>query len=144
MHERYRTPCVIAAGRATNDQLCAWLRDDVDEGGGSFEQLVDAVSPLLYGFFEGQMHVRLQASVDVLVKATLVAVHHGRASYNPGRPFRAWLLELARYQVLTLGAVRAEAGEASAAMSGHPPEASVTRRPTMAVRRSQRSTGAPW
>jgi hypothetical protein len=72
------------------------------------------------------MHAGLQARVDVMVKATLVAVDHGRASYQPSRPFRAWLLELACHQVMTLGEAHADIGTVSATAAPQPvPDASV-------------------
>ena len=100
MQEGYRGPCIVNAGRATNDELCSWLKADAHNDSSLFGLLFPAVAPLLEAFFEGQMHGAHRGQIEVLIQNTLIAVCRRRAIYDPSRPFRAWLLELAREQRL--------------------------------------------
>ncbi|TBR39375.1 hypothetical protein EYV96_03890 [Dyella terrae] len=91
--------CVDPAGRASNEQLGAWLRADARSDSQSLQQLFGAVTPLLFAFFEGQLPER-KSVLNVLVLDTLIDVYRRRASYDPSRPFRAWLLGLARTRLV--------------------------------------------
>ena len=82
-------------GRVSNEKLCAWLDADAASDSRSFQLLFQAMTPLLFAFFEGQLQGR-RADLDRLVMETLVEVYRQRASYERSQPFRAWLLGLAR------------------------------------------------
>ncbi len=61
-------------------------------------RLLHALVPLLRAYF-GR---RLGGADDAedLVQETLIAVHTRRATYDPGRPFTAWLYAIARYRLI--------------------------------------------
>jgi len=98
MRENYRVSCLETTGRASNEQLHAWLRTDAESDGQAFQSLCRAMTPLLLAYFEGQLRGR-RADPEALTQETLVAVYLHRASYDPALPFRAWLLELARLRM---------------------------------------------
>lgn len=91
--------CLAMAGRASNDELRAWLGADARSDNRAFQALFQAVAPLLLAYFEGQLRGRT-AELEVLTLETLVAVYRHRASYDPRQPVRAWLLDLARLRMV--------------------------------------------
>lgn len=91
--------CLVMTGRASNDELCAWLSADARSDSRAFQALFHAVAPLLLAYFEGQLPGRA-AELEVLTLETLVAAYQHRASYDPRQPFRAWLLSIARLRMV--------------------------------------------
>jgi len=98
MHENGRVSCLATGGRASNEELRAWLGADAGRDCRPFQRLFQAVAPLLLAYFEGKPRVR-RADLEMLTLETLVAVYQHRASYDPGQPFRAWLLDVARLRL---------------------------------------------
>lgn len=97
-HDVGRAHCVATAGRASNDELRAWLDADARTDGHSFQAFFQAVAPLLLAYFEGQRRGGA-LDVEVLTLETLVAIYQQRASYDPRQPLRAWLLGIARLRM---------------------------------------------
>jgi RNA polymerase sigma-70 factor, ECF subfamily len=95
MCDEYHRACLETAGRVSNEKLCAWLSADAKSDSQSFQRLFQAMTPLLFAFFEGQLQER-KADLNLLVMETLVEVYRQRANYQQSQPFRAWLLGLAR------------------------------------------------
>lgn len=95
MHENGHVSCLALAGRASNDELRAWLGADARSDSRSFQLLFQAVTPLLLAYFEGKLQERCE-DLDALTLDTLLAVYLHRASFDPQQPFRAWLLGIAR------------------------------------------------
>jgi len=102
MSVEYRSSCVSDMARLSNDQLVALMADVVRHGAGSVRRLFMAVAPLLIAFYEGQVQAERAKVEDLerLVQQALIAVYQGRSSYSPCRPFRAWLLDVARLEML--------------------------------------------
>lgn len=98
MHENGRVSCLATGGRASNEELRAWLGADAGRDCRPFQRLFQAVAPLLLAYFEGKPRVR-RTDLEMLTLETLVAVYQHRASYDPGQPFRAWLLDVARLRL---------------------------------------------
>lgn len=95
MHENGHVSCLELAGRASNDELRAWLAADAGSDSQAFPLLFQAVTPLLLAYFEGKLQQHCE-DLDALTLETLLAVYLHRASYDPAQPFRAWLLGIAR------------------------------------------------
>lgn len=98
MHENGHVSCLELAGRASNDELRAWLAADAGSDSQAFQSLFQAITPLLFAYFEGKLQQRGE-DLDVLTLDTLLAVYLDRASYDPQQPFRAWLLSIARLRL---------------------------------------------
>ncbi|RON14956.1 sigma-70 family RNA polymerase sigma factor [Pseudomonas frederiksbergensis] len=102
MAEGYRDSCLCRVDRLGNDELRALMADIVKHGKGASQQLLARVKPLLKAFYEGQVQagrVRRE-EVEDLVQEAFMALYQRRASYDPNVPFRAWLIEIARYTLL--------------------------------------------
>lgn len=98
MHENGHVSCLELAGRASNDELRAWLAADASSDSQAFQLLFQAVTPLLFAYFEGKLQQRGE-DLDVLTLDTLLAIYQHRDSYDPEQPFRAWLLSIARLRL---------------------------------------------
>lgn len=61
-------------------------------------QAVGAVLPILTSFFGRRLRAN-HADLEDLAQETLVAAHQCQASYDPGRPFLAWLFGIARHKL---------------------------------------------
>jgi RNA polymerase sigma-70 factor (ECF subfamily) len=61
--------------------------------------LLRALLPLLRSFFRRRLNGR-EDDVEDLLQETLIAVHQRRATYDPSRPFGAWLFAIARYKLV--------------------------------------------
>lgn len=115
MHENGHVSCLELAGRASNDELRAWLAADASSDSHAFQRLFQAVTPLLYAYFEGKLPQRGE-DLNALTLDTLLAVYLHRASYDPQQPFRAWLLSIARLSLteyLHNGCAQQERGKVS-------------------------------
>jgi RNA polymerase sigma factor (sigma-70 family) len=63
--------------------------------GGAYTRLLTEVSVWLRGYYGRRLP---PSSVDDAVQDTLLTIHLRRHTYEPGRPFRAWLSGIARYR----------------------------------------------
>jgi len=84
--------------RASEDQLRAWMVDGLAGDVAAYRLLLDALVPLLRAFY--RRRVRSPDDAEDLVQESLVAIHTRRATYDPGRPFTAWLFAIARYKMI--------------------------------------------
>jgi RNA polymerase sigma factor (sigma-70 family) len=71
----------------------------LDGDAASHAALLHALVPLLRSFYGHRMRGAL-ADVEDLVQETLIAIHTRRESYDPARPFTAWLYAVARYRMV--------------------------------------------
>ena len=63
-----------------------------------YRRLLDELAGLLRAFYGRRCPPGLDA--EDLVQETLIAVHTRRATYDPGRPFTAWVYAIARYKLI--------------------------------------------
>lgn len=62
---------------------------------GAYRRLLDEVRYWLKGFYGRRLP---PAMVEDAVQETLIAIHEKRHTYDPDRPFRPWLMAVARYK----------------------------------------------
>jgi RNA polymerase sigma-70 factor (ECF subfamily) len=82
---------------AREAELRARMIRALDGDAAAYDALLHLLVPQLRAFFN-----RRVGSEDVaedLVQETLIAVHTKRATYDPARPFSAWLYAIARYKM---------------------------------------------
>jgi len=85
--------------RTGEDQLRAWMVGGLDGSAADHAALLRALVPLLRAFYRRRAHGG-EDDIEDLVQETLIAVHTRRATYDRGRPFRAWLFAIARYKMI--------------------------------------------
>jgi len=85
--------------RATEDQLRRWMVGSLNGDAGDHAALLSALVPLLQAFYRRRVRDAVE-DVEDLVQDTLIAVHSRRATYDPARPFGAWLFAIARYKMI--------------------------------------------
>lgn len=83
----------------TEDQLKAWMVAGLGGSAADHARLLRALLPLLRRYYRRRMPGQDDAIED-LVQETLIAVHTRRATYDPARPFTAWLHAIARYKMI--------------------------------------------
>jgi RNA polymerase sigma-70 factor (ECF subfamily) len=62
---------------------------------GAYERLLREILPLLRAVVAS--HHRHPDRIDDVIQHVLLSVHRVRHTYDPARPFRHWLLAIARY-----------------------------------------------
>ncbi|PCG07893.1 hypothetical protein COA17_15445 [Sphingomonas ginsenosidimutans] len=80
---------------ALRDLMVAGLSGDA----GAHAALLRALVPLLRGFYRRRVRGG-DDDIEDLVQETLMAVHTRRATWDPDRPFTAWLFAIARYKMV--------------------------------------------
>lgn len=65
----------------------------------AYRELLQLLQVRLTAYFARRLAADA-ASVDDLVQETLMAIHVKRATYDPARPFTAWLFGVARYKLI--------------------------------------------
>ena len=65
----------------------------------SYRGLLDELAIQLRGFFRKRLAATLAADAEDLVQETLLALHTRCATYDPARPFTAWVHAIARYKL---------------------------------------------
>jgi len=63
--------------------------------GGAYRRLLTEIQPWLSRYFARRLPMGM---AEDAVQDTLIAIHSKRHTYEPGRPFRAWLGAIARYK----------------------------------------------
>jgi RNA polymerase sigma-70 factor (ECF subfamily) len=63
---------------------------------GAYERLLREILPLLRAVVAS--HHRHPDRIDDVIQHVLLSVHRVRHTYDPARPFRHWLLAIARYR----------------------------------------------
>lgn len=66
----------------------------------SYRALLDELRHHLRRYFQRRAGNDRAADVDDLVQETLMAAHTRRATYDPSRPFTAWMHAIARYKLV--------------------------------------------
>ena len=82
-----------------DDRLRALMRAGLNGDGVAHAALLRALLPLLRRFFRRRLGGQ-DDDIEDLVQETLIAVHQRRATYDPSRPFGAWLHAIARYKLI--------------------------------------------
>jgi RNA polymerase sigma-70 factor (ECF subfamily) len=67
--------------------------------GGAYRALLEELRRHLQGYFRRRLG-ESGADADDLVQDILIAVHTKRATYDPARPFTAWVHAIARYRLI--------------------------------------------
>lgn len=103
MTEGYRASCLCKVDRLANEALRTLMANVVNGDRGASRRLSTQVTPLLSAFYEGQVQAgRVRPEqVEYLVQRAFKTLLENRAHYNPGLPFRAWLLDIARGTLLS-------------------------------------------
>ncbi|SNS82536.1 sigma factor [Pseudomonas segetis] len=129
MTDSYRSNCVLGVDRPSNEQLGMLVAEVVARGEEAADPLYVAVSPLLSAYYEGQVQAgrALDEHLDELVQSAFVAICWNCTSYDPVRPVRAWLVDIARSQFVEY--LRNRRGRAKVRLVA---EASSARRPEIA------------
>jgi len=99
MSRSHRTACVSEADRYSNEEFATMMTGVVRREKGAAQRLFRAVAPLLIAFYGGQVQAGRARREDLepLVQRALAAVYRGRVGHAAAhRPFRAWLLDIAR------------------------------------------------
>lgn len=84
---------------ASEEQLQAWMIQGLGGDAAAHRALLRALLPMLRRYYRRRMPGQDDAIED-LVQETLIAVHTRRATYDPDRPFTAWLHAIARYKMI--------------------------------------------
>jgi len=98
MSKSYRYGCVDPTWRIPDDELQSLIASISAGDHGAVRKLFRAITPLLIAFYDGQAQAgRLEHdNVGHLVQMALLTVYRRRAACCPDRPFRAWLVDVAR------------------------------------------------
>lgn len=96
---RHNKPVGCVTTAATNAELGAWLAADPASDPRSVERLFRAVAPLLVAYFDGQLQGR-PCDTEALVLETLIELYRQRSGQGTERPFRAWMMDMARMALL--------------------------------------------
>ncbi|MEH6953060.1 sigma-70 family RNA polymerase sigma factor (plasmid) [Nitrobacter sp. NHB1] len=70
------------------------------ENRGAAQVAHDPESGRRSAFLPFRRHLAESAAADDLVQETLIALHRRLMTYEPGRPFTAWLYAIARYKLI--------------------------------------------
>lgn len=85
--------------REGDDPLRALMLAGLAGDSAAHAALLRALLPALRRFFKRRLGAR-EDDVEDCVQETLIAVHQRRATYDPDRPFGAWLHAIARYKLI--------------------------------------------
>jgi RNA polymerase sigma factor (sigma-70 family) len=85
-----------AVARPSGDDQWGRLMEAAQGGnGGAYNRLLNEVQPWLVRYYSRRLPLHM---IDDAAQDTLMAIHLKRHTYEPGRPFRAWLAGIARYK----------------------------------------------
>jgi RNA polymerase sigma-70 factor (ECF subfamily) len=65
----------------------------------AYRGLLGELAVQLRGYFRKRLAARFAADAEDLVQEALLALHARRATYDPARPFTAWVHAIARYKL---------------------------------------------
>jgi RNA polymerase sigma-70 factor, ECF subfamily len=85
--------------QAVEDQMRALMLAGLTGDAASYRALLGMVATRLRLYYARRIGPDHMALED-LVQETLIAVHNRRATYDPSRPFTAWLHAIARYKLI--------------------------------------------
>jgi RNA polymerase sigma factor (sigma-70 family) len=89
--QREQTPSLVAAGDQWGDLMAAAQRGN----GGAYTRLLTEVDGWLRRYYARRLPPSM---VEDAAQDTLLTLHVRRHTYEPGRPFKAWLAGIARYK----------------------------------------------
>ena len=85
-----------SSAKTSGDDQWGRLMEAAQGGnGGSYNRLLNEIQPWLVRYYSRRLPLHM---VDDAAQDTLMAIHQKRHTYEPGRPFRAWLAGIARYK----------------------------------------------
>jgi len=85
--------------RASEGELRTWMVAGLAGDADAYARLLRHLLPVLGRFFRRRMAGR-ESEIEDLVQEVLIAVHTRRATWDPDRPFTAWLFAIARYKMI--------------------------------------------
>ncbi|MDQ0473002.1 sigma-70 family RNA polymerase sigma factor [Labrys wisconsinensis] len=85
---------------ATEARLGALIREGLAGDAASYRTLLRELGAHLRRYFLRRLGPDRAADAEDLVQETLMAVHSHRATYEPERPFTAWVHAIARYKLI--------------------------------------------
>ena len=86
------------AGQPVADPLSGLMRAAQQGDARAYDRLLRAILPELRGF--ARRRLSSAAEAEDAVQDTLLAIHTLRHTFDPDRPFRPWLLAIARRRVI--------------------------------------------
>jgi RNA polymerase sigma-70 factor (ECF subfamily) len=108
MHDSKRTDVTETADRLHRELMRAAQGGD----GNAYERLLRDIVPLLRRYVRWRQGRWSREEIEDVVQDIIVSVHVARATYDPRRPLRPWLLAIARNRV-------ADAARRTAQRSAH-------------------------
>lgn len=82
----------------TADPWCALMADAQDGDGRAYGRLLREITPYLRA--QIRRFLRGEEEIEDVVQEILLTVHRVRHTYDPARPFRPWLIAIARRRVI--------------------------------------------
>lgn len=90
----------MGAGPALEDSLRSLVLASLAGDAVSYRSLLTELTKYLRRYFQRRLHPDLADQADDLVQETLLAIHKRRLTYDPSRPFTAWVYAIARYKLV--------------------------------------------
>jgi RNA polymerase sigma-70 factor (ECF subfamily) len=84
------------------DRLRSLMLASLDGDAASYRSLMSELRGHLRRYFGRRLRADLLDQVEDLVQETLLAMHTRRMTYDPRRPFTAWIYAIARYKLVDL------------------------------------------
>ena len=81
------------------DDLRAMMIAGLAGDGRAHAALLRSLAPMLARFYRRRCQSD-GSDIEDLVQETLIAIHERRGTYDPERPFTAWLFAIARYKMI--------------------------------------------
>jgi len=79
-------------------RLSAWMQRAQDGERAAYERLLTELIPHLRRFIGARL--RAGEEVDDVVQNVLISIHRDRHTYDPSRPFGAWMYAIARHRLI--------------------------------------------
>jgi RNA polymerase sigma-70 factor (ECF subfamily) len=79
-------------------RLSVWMKQAQEGDRAAYECLLNEVAAELRAFVGARLQHR--EWVDDVVQDTLISLHRARHTYDPGRPFGAWMYAIARHRLI--------------------------------------------
>lgn len=80
-------------------RLAGLMRSAQDGDAAAYAELLRRAAPILRNAVRRQMPFLPVQDVEDIVQEVLLSLHAVRATYDPGRPFRPWLLAILRHRI---------------------------------------------
>lgn len=90
--------------RLANNDLYQGLMEAAQKGDNvSYRRLLEEITPLIRRYIHRNQGRWPAADIEDVVQEVLMSVHLSRATYDPRRPFRPWLLAITRNRIADAG-----------------------------------------